>query len=101
MTVPGDELSKRIPEWTWLPPRGGLCLWVDLGGHEAADFARVAALHGVGVVPGSAVSPSGQWAGRLRLPYDQPPEMLREAAIRLADGWDDYNRRINAVERSP
>lgn len=93
-------LADRV-DWAWQPPVGGLCLWVDLGGASADDFCRVAADHGVSLVPGSVASATGHAPSRLRLPFGQPPEVLTEAARRLGAAWEDYRARVRPPSDRP
>jgi DNA-binding transcriptional MocR family regulator len=79
-------LRAAAPGWTWPEPRGGLTLWVRVGGDSSA-FAQAALRQGVAVVPGRLLSASGDAAGAgeyLRLAFTQPPETLARAAPALA-----------------
>lgn len=83
-------LTDRLPEWRWQRPAGGLALWVQLPGTDAARFAEVALRHGVGVLPGTVSSAAGGAHDRLRLALGQPPEVLVEGVVRLADAWSVF-----------
>ena len=83
-------LTRRLPEWRWTPPAGGLSLWVQLPRGDANTFAQVALRHGVAVVPGSLASPDGGCADRLRLPYVLEAGPMKEGVERLARAWEAY-----------
>jgi DNA-binding transcriptional MocR family regulator len=79
-------LRAALPQWTWPQPRGGLTVWVRVGGDSSA-FAQAALRQGVAVVPGRLLSASGDAAGAgeyLRLAFTQPPDVLARAAPSLA-----------------
>jgi DNA-binding transcriptional MocR family regulator len=83
-------LTRRLPEWSWTPPAGGLSLWVKLPRGDANTFAQVALRHGVAVVPGTLASPDGGCADRLRLPYVLEAAPMKEGVERLARAWEAY-----------
>lgn len=83
-------LARHLPEWSWKRPSGGLTLWVRLPRGNAAEFAQVAARHGVSVLPGSVCSPSNGFADHLRLAFVPEPAEIREGIERLARAWDKY-----------
>ncbi|MFN2385638.1 MAG: PLP-dependent aminotransferase family protein [Thermoanaerobaculia bacterium] len=84
------ELERRLPDWRWHEPAGGLSLWVRLPRGNAAEFAEVALRHGVSVVAGSTCSPRGAFPEFLRIPFVQEEEVLREGIRRLAEAWKAY-----------
>lgn len=83
-------LTKRLPEWTWKKPAGGLTLWTRLPRGAAAEFAQVAARQGVAVLPGSVCSPSNGFADHLRLAFVPEPAEIREGIERLARAWEKH-----------
>jgi DNA-binding transcriptional MocR family regulator len=83
-------LRRHLPEWTFDRPKGGLSLWVKLPRGDASEFARVAAAHGVDVVPGRVASPSGRHGDRLRLPFVLSPAETEEGVRRLAQAWTAF-----------
>ncbi len=85
-------LGEHLPRWRWQRPDGGSALWVQLPGADAAAYAQVALRHGVEVVPGSAMDPSGGHDSYLRLPFTFPPETLTQLVSRLAAAWSDLER---------
>ncbi len=83
-------LARHLPEWTWVPPAGGLSLWVRLPRGNANELAQVALRHGVSVVPGSLASPDGGFSDHLRLPFVLDKEPMEEGIQRLARAWAAY-----------
>jgi DNA-binding transcriptional MocR family regulator len=83
-------LDRHLPEWRWRRPDGGPSLWVRLPHGSAAAYAQAALRHGVEVIPGDVMSPTGGHADHLRLPFTAPPEVLEGVIRRLADAWDVY-----------
>lgn len=84
------ELARRLPDWSWALPAGGLSMWARLPHGDAAEFAQVALRHGVSLLPGPSVSPDGGHPQHLRLVYVHEPAVIVEAAKRLAQAWDAY-----------
>jgi len=84
-------LRKSLPRWDFQEAGGGQCLWVRLPGDGSA-FAQVALRHGVAVLPGSALDPTGGSDDRLRIPFTAPPDELTEGVRRLAAAWSAYER---------
>jgi DNA-binding transcriptional MocR family regulator len=84
------SLARRLPEWEWKKPAGGLTLWTRLPRGHAAEFAQVAARHGVAVLPGSVCSPSNGFGDHLRLAFVPEPSEIREGVDRLARAWEKY-----------
>lgn len=85
-----ELLGRHLPDWSWREPRGGIALWIDLHGEDAAAFAHVAARHGVSIVPGTVAAPAGGWNSHLRLPLGKAPDVTEEGIRRLAAAWSDY-----------
>jgi DNA-binding transcriptional MocR family regulator len=77
-------LRRTLPTWRFTVPRGGLCLWVDVGRGEAQPLTEAAEMEGVRLIPGTTFSAIGTLDGMVRLPFTQPPDVLESAAIRLA-----------------
>ena len=90
-----DELRRRLPEWRWRAPDGGLSLWVQLPAGLSVEFCQVAERHGVVLTPGSMASPSGGSLDRIRLPFVHEPEVLVEGVRRLEAAWRDYDRGVD------
>lgn len=85
-------LTARLPEWRWEVPDGGSALWIELPDADAQVFAQVALRHGVEVVAGRAMDPTGRYDAYIRLPFSYPAELLDEAVDRLARAWDEFRR---------
>jgi DNA-binding transcriptional MocR family regulator len=85
-----ELLDDLLPEWKWQRPRGGPSLWVQLPTGTAAAFAQVALRYGVEVIPGDAMSPSGEHHDHFRLPFTLEPPVLEETIRRLAAAWHAY-----------
>ncbi len=83
-------LERRLPEWTWKRPAGGLTLWVRLPRGQGAEFAQVAARHGVSVLPGPVCSPTNSFGDHLRLAFVPEPEEITEGVERLSRAWEKY-----------
>jgi DNA-binding transcriptional MocR family regulator len=79
-----DAIERHCPEWTVVPPAGGLCAWIDLGGRSSTQLAIHARQHGIRVTPGPRFTQTGTHDGFLRLPHVLPVEHLEESVRRLA-----------------
>lgn len=85
-------LRERLPDWEWDVPQGGPSLWVRLPIGSASTFAQVALRHGVEVIGGDVMSPTGGHADHLRFPFSVPAPVLEEVVDRLAEAWSAYTR---------
>jgi DNA-binding transcriptional MocR family regulator len=83
-------LRKRLPEWTFHVPSGGLFLWVRLPRGDARELAQVALRHGVIILPGPHASAVGRYEGFVRIPFLAEPETLRAGVRRLSAAWKEY-----------
>ncbi|WP_367139022.1 PLP-dependent aminotransferase family protein [Saccharothrix sp. HUAS TT1] len=81
------RLREELPEWEFTPAEGGQTLWVRLPGVDAAAYAQAALRHGVAVLPGGSLDPTGGSADRLRLPFTAGPEVIDAAVSGLAAAW--------------
>ncbi|MFE2751627.1 PLP-dependent aminotransferase family protein [Actinosynnema sp. NPDC059335] len=81
------RLRAELPEWEFTPAEGGQTLWVRLPGADAASYAQVALRHGVAVLPGGSLDPTGRSADRLRLPFTAEPPVIGAAVAALATAW--------------
>jgi DNA-binding transcriptional MocR family regulator len=79
--------------WQWRRPPGGQNLWIRLPGADASAFAQVAIRHGVSIIPGPLVSPTGAGGDRFRLPFVAEPQLLETAVERLASAWRSFQLR--------
>ncbi|MFC7328493.1 PLP-dependent aminotransferase family protein [Marinactinospora rubrisoli] len=78
-------LREWLPEWRFVVPRGGLVLWVKLPRPVAGALADAASRHGVRVAPGPLFGAEGTLEHFVRVAYTRPPEVLADAARRLAE----------------
>jgi DNA-binding transcriptional MocR family regulator len=85
-----EALTRRLPDWTWVEPQGGLALWVRLPDTDAVAFSRIAANHGVIVRPGPLASPDGGFRDHVRIAFGAAPDRLVEGVDRLATAWAVY-----------
>lgn len=88
----GQLLTERLPEWAWAEPDGGSALWIQLPDTDARVFAQVALRHGVEVVAGRAMDPTGEHDGYLRVPFSYPAEVMTDAVDRMASAWRELRR---------
>ncbi|MBO3738702.1 aminotransferase-like domain-containing protein [Actinoplanes flavus] len=84
------ELRRRLPSWTFEPASGGQTLWVRLPYGDAAAYAQAALRHGVAVLPGGQLDPTGGSHDRLRLPFVAEPAEITAAVASLARAWQGY-----------
>ena len=80
-------LERCMPAGThWTHPEGGFFSWLTLPeGGDAAELARRAVEHGVGIVPGSLFFPDERGADNVRLSFSLVDESLVDDGIeRLA-----------------
>ena len=88
----GELLTERLPEWEWSLPTGGSALWIRLPDTDARVFAQVALRHGVEVVAGQAMDPSGAHDDYLRVPFAYSEQVLEDAVGRLSRAWQELRR---------
>ncbi|HEX6470563.1 MAG TPA: PLP-dependent aminotransferase family protein [Streptosporangiaceae bacterium] len=82
-----SALGELLPGWQFTVPLGGMSLWARLPGPVSTSLAGAAARLGVRVVPGPLFGVEGLLEDYLRLPYVQPPGVLRDAVGRLARAY--------------
>jgi DNA-binding transcriptional MocR family regulator len=80
-------LGDLLPAWEFTAPRGGMSLWARLPGPVSTALAGAAARLGVRIVPGPLFGVDGLLEDYVRLPYVQPPDVLRDAIERLARAY--------------
>ncbi len=85
------ELARHLPDWSFRPASGGQTLWVELPRGDATSFAQVALRHGVAVLPGGSLDPTGGSQRHLRIPFLAALAELSEAVRRLAGAWSSYD----------
>lgn len=86
-------LHERLPTWQWHQPDGGSALWIALPDTDAAVFAQLALRHGVEVVPGRAMDPTGAHDAYIRLPFTFPADILTTLVDRLERAWAELHGR--------
>ncbi|MEO3755727.1 PLP-dependent aminotransferase family protein [Streptomyces sp. B6B3] len=79
-----DALRRRLPDWEFHVPSGGLTLWVRAGGLSGSRIADVAERLGVRVPSGPRFGVDGAFEGYLRVPFVVDAPLADEAASRLA-----------------
>jgi len=84
------QLGRHLPDWDAPPVPGGQTLWARLPRGDGTSFAQAALRHGVAILPGSGLDPSGRSEDRVRLHFRAPPGQLAEAVRRLAEAWRGY-----------
>jgi DNA-binding transcriptional MocR family regulator len=77
-------LRDQLPGWRFVVPAGGLVLWCRLPSPRSSALAVAAERLGVRLAPGPLFGTGHTLDDRLRLPYTQPPEVLRRAVPLLA-----------------
>ncbi|MGW6276309.1 aminotransferase-like domain-containing protein [Kribbella sp. NPDC055071] len=90
--VMGKLLTARLPEWEWSAPVGGSAFWIRLPETDARVFAQVAVRHGVEVIAGHAMDPTGAHDDYIRLPFAYSEQVLDDAVTRLARAWQELRR---------
>jgi len=80
-----QAVDETLPDWAYRVPEGGLSLWLRMDRDEATALSQRAQTHGVMVHAGPRFGADpGTFERYVRLPYVQPPELLREAVRRIA-----------------
>lgn len=85
-----SELTAALPTWRWVPPEGGLSLWVQLPTPDADDFVQLAMRHGVAVLAGSAHCLDDAGVDRVRIAFSPAEPVLVEGVRRLKSAWDAF-----------
>lgn len=94
-------LAARLPDWSVVPPPGGLCLWCRLPGPLSTALTVRARDHGVLLAPGPAFAPEGGLDRYVRLPFTQPPAVMVDAVERLAAAWAETLAAPDTAGRAP
>jgi DNA-binding transcriptional MocR family regulator len=79
-----EELAGRLPDWRVHVPAGGLVLWCSLPAARSRTLVSAAERYGLRLAAGPLFGTGHAFDDRLRLPYTQPPEVLRRAVGLLA-----------------
>lgn len=80
-------LRHRLPDWRFQPADGGQTLWVRLPVGDAAAFAQTALRHGIAVLPGRSLDPTGSSTDHLRLSFVDDYDRLDAAVDALSSAW--------------
>jgi DNA-binding transcriptional MocR family regulator len=94
-------LRAHLPEWRFVVPHGGLCLWVELDAPVSSALARAVEDAGVRLAPGPRFGADGTMERFMRLPYTLPEADLVEAVRRLADARQSLDRPSVRPLRAP
>ena len=90
------RLDDDFPDWSFLAPRGGYSVWVNLPDDVSADaFVQAAGVQGVLVASGRAFCPSDADCSNIRIPFTAPPDVLEAAMDRLAETWRLFRSRTH------
>ncbi|MEV4613457.1 PLP-dependent aminotransferase family protein [Kitasatospora sp. NPDC049258] len=79
------ELRRRLPDWSFAMPPGGLALWLATGGVSGTALARAGERTGVRLAAGARFGVDGAFEDYLRIPLTVPPTAAPEAVARLAE----------------
>ncbi|GAT71574.1 PLP-dependent aminotransferase family protein [Microbacterium hydrocarbonoxydans] len=90
-------MAEHLPDWTAVPPRGGLSLWAGLPIGSANSLARVAATHGVSVAGSAEFAASVSPDDHIRIPFTAPDDVLAEAIRRLGEAWREYRETLSGT----
>ena len=80
-------LAEVLPDWEVAQPSGGAMVWCRLPVDDASPFVDWARRHGVGTLPGSAVTVGRDIDPHLRVATDLEWGIMGPGIDRLADGW--------------
>ena len=95
-----DELRRRLPDWRVAEPPGGLVLWCRLPSARSRALVTAAERYGLRLAPGPLFGTGHAFDDRLRLPYTQPPDVLRRAVDLLARADADAAGSVSPPESS-
>ncbi|WP_331766378.1 PLP-dependent aminotransferase family protein [Embleya sp. NBC_00896] len=84
------RLARDLPEWRFRPADGGQTLWVRLPSGDGSSFAQSALRHGVALLPGPSLHPTGGDADHVRISFLADTAVLDEAMDRLSAAWRAY-----------
>jgi DNA-binding transcriptional MocR family regulator len=86
-------LGEHLPDWRFREPAGGLVLWCELPGLSSTSLVGAAEERGVLLAAGPRFGTGHTFDDRLRIPYSQPPEVLRRGVELIAQAAADLPRR--------
>jgi DNA-binding transcriptional MocR family regulator len=94
-------LRTAVPEWRFVVPHGGMCLWAELDAPVSSALANAVEAAGVRLAPGPRFGADGTMERFMRLPYALPEADLVEAVRRLAAARADLDRPLARPLRTP
>ncbi|NGO73298.1 PLP-dependent aminotransferase family protein, partial [Streptomyces boncukensis] len=96
-----SALRRRLPDWEFTVPRGGLTLWTRTGGLSGSRIAEAGERLGVRVPSGPRFGVDGAFEGYVRLPFTFADPLAREAVARLAAAADLVRSGASAEFEAP
>jgi DNA-binding transcriptional MocR family regulator len=87
-----ELLHHHLPTWSVSRPTAGLSLWARVPGADGIELAIATDRHDVHVMPGEQCGVDGSHTDYLRFTFDREPEVLEQAAERLAAAYADVIR---------
>ncbi len=85
-------LRTALPDWEVPVPTGGMSLWVKLPDRISSRLVAAAERHGLYLAAGPRFGVDGGFEQYLRVPFGFAPDVLEEAAQRLAAAYHDALR---------
>jgi DNA-binding transcriptional MocR family regulator len=80
-----DALDRRLPEWRYELPAGGMFLWAELPEPISTRLSLAAGEQGLQITPGPRYAAAGVLERHLRLPFTLTPAQLERAVEILAE----------------
>lgn len=97
-----ETLRSKFSDWQFVPPRGGLSVWVTLPDQASASaFAQHASRHGVLIGSGSQFCSSNADCPTIRIPFTEPLDTLAEGLDRLCEAWRTFDRQQSIASAMP
>ena len=78
-------LDRRLPEWRYVLPAGGMFLWAELPEPISTSLSLAAAEQDLQLTPGPRYAAAGVLERHLRLPFTLAPAQLERAVEILAE----------------
>ncbi len=82
-------LREQLPDWNFMRPRGGPCIWAKLPSGDAAAFAQVALRRRVVIAYGNMFSAGGSCGAYVRIPFLLDAESLQLGMEHLREAWHE------------
>jgi DNA-binding transcriptional MocR family regulator len=95
------RLTEAFPGWRPSRPRGGLCLWVELGAPVSSALVGVARRHDLLLAAGPRFGLDGAFERHLRLPYTLRRDRMDAALDRLEAAWQALDSGLPVPESEP